>query len=136
VKSIVQQILTNQEYIGKIKYQDKLYDGKHEAIIEESVFNLVQEQLKRSAHKQRFATKKKATEIPLGEFLYCGFCGHRLVAGYGTKEGKKHYYYKCVYACKIFLFLRTIEQEVIICYFFPCMQRANFIILANNLFLV
>lgn len=35
------RILKNSFYIGKIKYKKKQYDGKHTAIIEESLFNRV-----------------------------------------------------------------------------------------------
>lgn len=94
-KNNINQILTNQEYLGKVKYKNQLYEGKHEAIVPEETFNLVQEQLKRSQKTQRHVTKERIIPMPLGDILYCGFCGNRLTPGYGTKDGKRHYYYKC-----------------------------------------
>ena len=89
------QILTNPEYLGKVKRKDVIRDGKHEAIISEETFNLVQEQIKRSQRTEKFATKKRAIPLTLNEILYCGFCGTRMTPAYGKKKGEKYYYYQC-----------------------------------------
>jgi site-specific DNA recombinase len=39
--STLYALLHNITYIGKIRYQDKIYSGNHEAIIEEALFNTV-----------------------------------------------------------------------------------------------
>ena len=89
------QILTNQEYLGKVKYKGQLFDGKHDAIVAEEIFNLVQEQIKRSQKIEKFATKKRVIPLTLNEVLYCGFCGTRMTPAYGMKKGEKYYYYQC-----------------------------------------
>jgi len=46
VKSRLADLLTDPFYIGKIRWNNEIYDGKHEALVSEEVFNLVQRVLK------------------------------------------------------------------------------------------
>ena len=93
-RDMVHRILTNVKYLGKIPYKAELYEGKHKPIISEEIFNLVQEQLQESkTNKHR--TKKREIPTKLNNILYCGFCGNRMTGGYGTKNKKPYYYYKC-----------------------------------------
>ena len=93
-RDTIHRILTNVKYLGKVPYKGELYEGKHEAIISEEVFNLVQEQLKES-QKNKHRTKKREIPTKLNNILYCGFCGNKMTGSYGTKKGKPYYYYKC-----------------------------------------
>ena len=93
-RDTVHRILTNVKYLGKIPYKGVLYEGKHDPIITEETFNLVQEQLQESkTNKHR--TKKRVIPTKLNNILYCGFCDNRMTGGYGTRHGKPYYYYKC-----------------------------------------
>jgi len=70
----VKDILNNQFYCGFVKYNKKLYTGKHEAIISQEIFKRVQ------ARKQ---TKKTIREVhgPKGllqGIVVCSTCGNRL----------------------------------------------------------
>ena len=43
----LKKILTNFTYVGKIKFNNEIYDGKHEPIISPTLFNRVQDKLEK-----------------------------------------------------------------------------------------
>ncbi len=53
----IHHILINPLYIGKIRHKDKTYDGQHEAIIEDVLWNRVQEKLQSAAARKRGQSK-------------------------------------------------------------------------------
>jgi len=70
----IKDILNNQFYSGFVKYNKKLYPGKHEAIISQEIFKRVQD---------RKQTKKIIREVhgPKGllqGIVVCSTCGNRL----------------------------------------------------------
>lgn len=54
-----------------------LYDGLHEAIIDEDLFNKTQEYLKNN--KPKPAPNKKPIKNPLSSLILCGLCGKKMV---------------------------------------------------------
>ena len=93
-RDTVHRILTNVKYLGKVPYKGEVYEGKHDRIISEETFNLVQEQLQQSKiNTQR--TRKREIPTKLNNILFCGFCGNRMTGGYGIRHKKLYYYYKC-----------------------------------------
>jgi site-specific DNA recombinase len=109
----VHRILTNVRYWGKVPYKGELYEGKHDPIITEEIFNLVQDQLQESkTNKHR--TKKREIPTKLNNILYCGFCANKMTGSYGTKNKKPYYYYKCttkIHGSKESCPSRTIKME-------------------------
>ena len=59
-------ILKNPIYIGKIRHKDKIYDGQHEAIIPEDIWNAVQEKLKNQAVTTNKRQKSRETNLLKG----------------------------------------------------------------------
>ena len=47
-KGRVHRILTNWQYVGKVRYQAEVYPGEHEAIVSEEVWNRAQQILQRN----------------------------------------------------------------------------------------
>lgn len=83
--------LRNKVYIGKIVYAGKEYQGKHEPIIDESLFNMVQQKLPmRSAYRCRPKAQKRI--YLLAGLLRC-HCG-RYMTPASAKSGR-HFYYEC-----------------------------------------
>lgn len=83
------RILNNPVYTGKIQHKDKIYNGQHEGIIEEAVFNKAQEILK----EQTKIRKSKST--PTGQLLkglLYDIDGTVYSPTY-TSKGHKHYHY-------------------------------------------
>lgn len=52
-RGAIHKILTNPIYISKIKHKDKIYDGKHEAIITLALWQRVQDKLQLNSAKRR-----------------------------------------------------------------------------------
>jgi site-specific DNA recombinase len=117
-KDTVRDMLQNQTYLGKVKYQKyqrrsdgsrsydapvEWYDGQHEAIIDEALFNKCQEvRAKRRSHRK--ATPKYNPYL-LRNIVYCHRCcasppEGKLFAQYGkmrpqARKNNKRRYYRC-----------------------------------------
>lgn len=101
----VKLILTNPNYIGKVRYacnDEKRYfetEGLHEAIITKEQFEQTQIKMSRIIHKSR---KKRPSEHNYySGTVVCGFCGRKLATHgiYRTrKDGSKYFIaqYRCV----------------------------------------
>jgi site-specific DNA recombinase len=92
--SSVKCILTNPNYIGKVRYSchdEARYfesDGKHEAIIDAATFYEVQEKIERT--KPISKTKLPASGVYFCGILRCAVCGGKLTTKWHySKDGKK-----------------------------------------------
>lgn len=69
----VTQILDRITYLGKIQYNGEVFEGKHEAIIDEQTFRKAQ------IERQKRSTKNVVTSsYLLTGLLYCGQCGAKM----------------------------------------------------------
>ncbi|MBV7336875.1 recombinase family protein [Chloroflexi bacterium TSY] len=116
-KDTVRDMLQNRTYLGQVKYQKykrnadgsrsyksevEWFDGQHEAVIDEDLFNLCQEvRIKRRNH--RLPTPKHNTYL-LRDMVYCyDCCSHpptsKTFATYGKMrprtQASGHQYYRC-----------------------------------------
>jgi site-specific DNA recombinase len=84
----ITSVLTTPIYIGKISYNNEIYDGQHEAIIDEETFEKVQA-LREERRRYNATNPFKPTTL-LSGFIWCGKCGAR----YYTKQntGGLRYY--------------------------------------------
>jgi len=90
------RILSNPIYIGKIVHKEKVYAGKHLAIIEMSLWHAVQEQLKKNIHNHK--TRSTAAQPSLLAGLLFDEHGNKLTPSH-TKKGERRYrYYISQYA--------------------------------------
>lgn len=89
----LQNMLTNEKYIGV--YKSKLGNNSdyYPAIISEELFYAVQEKLK--FNKKYKHTRNVENYILKGK-VFCGYCGSPLVGASGTaRDGSKRCYYAC-----------------------------------------
>jgi site-specific DNA recombinase len=90
----VRHMLMNDVYIGKVKFQGETYDGQHEPLISEELFNRTQKLIERRAKTGCFSRK-----YLLSGFLYCGNCGaryHGKTVTFNLKKGlSTSSYYRC-----------------------------------------
>ncbi len=69
----ITQILDRITYLGKIQYKGEIFEGQHEAIIDEQTFKRVQ------IERQKRSTKNVITSsYLLTGLLYCGKCGAKM----------------------------------------------------------
>lgn len=84
-------ILQNPIYIGKIRHKDKVYEGQHEAIIAEDLWNDVQELLRNGGGTMRGISKPQQTNLLKGILFDCD--GTRYSPVRAKKGEKKAYRY-------------------------------------------
>jgi DNA invertase Pin-like site-specific DNA recombinase len=107
----IRKLLKNKVYLGyvyvgssKNRTNAKVYDGKHEAIIDEDTFNKAQEKLLISTPRTKFG---RGLTNPLASLVYCSSCGYAMVK---TAE-----YIKCIrYGCKTSsAYMDVVEKKII-----------------------
>lgn len=90
----VQLMLNNRRYIGEYHYNEIVVPGGHPAIVDEDLFNRVQERL--AVNKKAPARHKAEDDYLLTTKLFCGNCGAMMRGECGTaRNGATHHYYKC-----------------------------------------
>ena len=93
-KNSLHSILKNKKYIGVYEYQGREIKDGVPRIIEDDVFNKVQEMLK--INKRAPAKTWSRADYILTDKLFCGKCGALMFGESGTsKTGVKHNYYIC-----------------------------------------
>lgn len=107
-KSNFATLIRNPVYAGKIwmkaykNESEMVVQGIHEAIIDESMFNKVQDILNgRSKKINRPKVHKSKHELPLRGFLYCSGCQNKLTGSGSMGVGGKYFYYHCNHCGKI-----------------------------------
>lgn len=68
-KGHLYRILSNKTYIGKIMHKEKVYDGLHEGIIDEDIFNKVQKLLSANKNLQHNSPDKKNPSLLAGKLF-------------------------------------------------------------------
>ena len=91
-KSRIYLTLKNQAYIGKIKYNDELFEGTFPAIISNELFEAVQARMNNNNRPRKSKFKH---DFPFTELLKCGECGCSISAQYGKGNGGTYRYYRC-----------------------------------------
>lgn len=84
-------LLANPLYRGKIRHRDEVYNGQHDAIIDESLWTAVQDRL--AANRvQRKTRTNAAFPSPLAGKLF-DTAGARLTPSHANKSGRRYRYY-------------------------------------------
>jgi site-specific DNA recombinase len=96
----IQRILKSMLYLGKIKYQGEVYPGLHDAIVEEDLFNRVQEILSENL-VMAVNPQSKSKKGLLVNLLHCKNCNRAMIYTHTQKTKTKRYaYYVCMGAQK------------------------------------
>ena len=92
-RGAIHSVLTNPVYRGMIRHKEKAYPGNHPAIIEEAIWNRIQEALIAKGGRQRGQGGAIKTEgSPLTGRLF-DQAGNRLTPTYATTRGRRWRYY-------------------------------------------
>jgi site-specific DNA recombinase len=73
----VRWLLHNHFYIGKVSYHGQLFNGQHDAIIDEKIFNQVQQKLRQAKNRSRSVSSAFRTYLLKG-IIRCIYCGYSL----------------------------------------------------------
>ena len=93
-KGSIGNILTNPVYIGKIRFEDEVYEGKHDGIVDPDLFDSVQRQLEENGRQGGAKTRNK-WKVLLRGILKCGACRQPMVHTYAKRNQKLFHYYRC-----------------------------------------
>jgi site-specific DNA recombinase len=85
----VNDMLANPYYTGKVRYRGNYYEGRHEPLISEELFERVQTVL--AAHKHSGERDRKHAHYLKGS-IFCGQCGRRLT--YSRSRGRSGAYFE------------------------------------------
>jgi site-specific DNA recombinase len=88
------RILTNSYFIGKIRYGEEVYEGKHEPIVPNALWEQAQRIL--AGNRGARGRPQNGHLFVLEGLVRCGECGAYMTPYYGNGRGGKTYYY---YAC-------------------------------------
>ncbi|MGC8651577.1 MAG: recombinase family protein [Minisyncoccia bacterium] len=93
-KSVISFILRNIVYTGKIKYDGKIYQGIHEPIISEEIFEMAQK-----IHKKKNKKFRVYRDFLFGGLVNCENCNFKMSPCFTNKYSKgklkRYYYYRC-----------------------------------------
>jgi site-specific DNA recombinase len=98
-KSTLQKMLTNPLYLGKIAYKGSMYDGEHDAIVDEDLFGRVQGMLRRNRGSGGKYQRNKYGALLKG-LVRCKHCGCAMSHHYATRGQRRYRYYVCQTAQK------------------------------------
>jgi len=93
----IQWMLRHAIYAGKARYNGQIYDGEHEAIIDEETFKRTQALLDQN-HRERKVIKNTDCTGLLSHILHCKACNTFMVHTYTIKNGThkyRYYTHKC-----------------------------------------
>ncbi len=93
-KSTLERMLSNTLYVGKVEVDGELYDGQHDAIVPQQLWDAVQAQRHAHGHKQRRPTTTKSKALLAG-LVRCAVCDSAMSPHFAAKGGKRHHYYVC-----------------------------------------
>jgi site-specific DNA recombinase len=96
-KSLLYGILTNAIYTGRVNHKGVLYTGEHQAIIERTMWERVQDMLDRNGRTNGSSAKNKEQRRcpPPRPPLLCVPCGAPMCHTYSAKGTKRYRYYVC-----------------------------------------
>ena len=90
-KGNLYKILSNKVYIGLIHHKGNYYKGEHEGIIDEKLFNNVQQLLERNRNNNKCSFNAKSPSLLAGKIFDDN--GNRMNPSHSNTRGKRYRYY-------------------------------------------
>jgi len=87
----IQDMLTNERYIGIMKWDGEVYEGKYKPLISKQLFANVQEVLKNKSRPRKI---KVGHDFPFRGLFHCS-CGSMMTAQWAKGNGGLYRYYRC-----------------------------------------
>ena len=96
-KNTLYNLLTNMIYTGKVTYGGQVYEGEHERIVDDEVWNKVQTTLGRNGRRGGRNIGNKHGALLKG-LVRCATCDVGMIHTYVQKKNRAYRYYVCVKA--------------------------------------
>ena len=98
-KTALAFLLRNPAYAGKVKHNNKIYQGIHQPIISEELFELAQ-----STHQKRIRKFRVYRNFLFGGLIDCQECNSKMTSCFTNKTKqeklKRYFYYRCTATLK------------------------------------
>ena len=88
-------MLKNPFYTGVIKWKDSIFEGKHEGIISNEIFEKAKKILEKRNIQSNGKRFQQGSDFFLTGLVFCGRCGKGLVGRSAHRNGHRHRYYAC-----------------------------------------
>ena len=98
-KAQVHKLLNNVRVLGKVSHHGELFDGEHEGIVSQKLWDDVHRILSQHKRTRGNGTRSKSTALLRG-IIRCDHCDAAMSPTFSTKFGKRYRYYACVQATK------------------------------------
>ena len=100
-KATLHKLLTNVTYLGKVTYKGDVFEGQHEAIIDEDLYARVQGLIARNRNSGgTYSGGRNKYGALLKGLVRCRHCGCAMSHHYAQRGGKRYRYYVCIRAQK------------------------------------
>ncbi len=119
----VYHILRNPVYIGKVVWNNKVYEGIHEPLVSEELFSEAQ-----GLTREKLKKKRLYKEYQLARLVKCGDCGSSMTNTFTNKKTRRYYYYKCIKVVKEGsgkCSLKEINAEKLEAFIFESLERVS-----------
>jgi site-specific DNA recombinase len=93
------KLLTNVAYVGKIRYKQEVHPGEHPAIVDESLWQQVQDLLRQGGPANGTSLRQPSGALLQG-LLHCQACACAMSPSHTTGNGRRYRYYVCTNAQK------------------------------------
>src|ERR1019366_7383026 len=93
-KASLRRLLTNAVYAGKVEHRGEIYAGEHASIVDPSVWQEVNTELRVGRRSGTGAAPAPQKAIVAG-LLICKSCQRPMVPTYTAKPGRRYRYYVC-----------------------------------------
>jgi site-specific DNA recombinase len=93
-KASLRRLLTNPVYAGQVEHRGAIYAGEHAAIVEPSVWEEVNSELRAGCRTGDGAIRAPQNALLAG-LLLCRSCQRQMVPTYTAKPGRRYRYYVC-----------------------------------------
>ena len=93
-KASLRRLLTNAVYAGQVEHRGAIYTGEHAAIVEPSVWQEVNAELRAGCRTGDGAIRAPQNALLAG-LLLCKSCQRPMVPTYTAKSGRRYRYYVC-----------------------------------------
>ena len=96
-KNNLYNLLTNKIYMGKVEYGDQIYEGEHDRIVDDEIWNNVRTMLSRNGRRGGRNIGNKHGALLKG-LVRCATCDVGMIHTYVEKKNRVYRYYVCIKA--------------------------------------
>jgi len=96
-KNKLHRLLTNVAYIGKVPHKEEVYEGEHDAIVDDGLWGKVQHLLEFNGRTKGSRQKNKHGALLMG-LVRCASCDCPMTHTFTNKKNKQYRYYTCTNA--------------------------------------